>query len=234
MSLPYYSLAPSGGQSDEPEANSESSLSRTAPHYSEVHRVRCSFPPRQRGKRTLRIAWKFTHPRRDRESLLSPCVRRWMADTIARVTTEISNESNGRHWDRPSGSERKLPLPEAVPIDHLRQALRLRIAETSFRIATREVGMSASGLHTFLAGTSPHYSTVRKVTAWYVREAHRTGDPTSLEALRAAMGILTQHLPASVQPVVVQEIVEIIRVASARCDTPPPPWLDLLHLASRP
>jgi hypothetical protein len=121
-----------------------------------------------------------------------------------------------------------LPSAEGIPIDQLRRALRQRIAETSFRVAAREVGMSASGLHTFLAGTSPHYSTVRKVTAWYVREAHRAPDALGLDALHAAIGLLVQHLPDRTRAEVAREIIGVIRSASARADTPVPEWVDLL------
>ena len=125
-----------------------------------------------------------------------------------------------------------LPRPESVPLEQLRRALQQRIAETSFRIAAREVGMSPSGLHTFLGGTSPHYSTVRKITAWYVREAYRGPDAASMEALQAALGLLTQHLPDSARPDAERSILNVVRASSLASRTPLPEWVELLALRS--
>ena len=88
--------------------------------------------------------------------------------------------------------------------------------------------MSPSGLHTFLGGTSPHYSTVRKVTAWYVKEAYRGPDVASVEALNAALGLLTQHLPDPARSEAECAILDVVRERSLGSRTPVPTWVEVL------
>jgi hypothetical protein len=88
--------------------------------------------------------------------------------------------------------------------------------------------MSPSGLHTFLGGTSPHYSTVHKVTAWYVKEAYRGPDSANVEALRAAIGLLTQHLPDPARSHAEDAILNVVRERSLDSRTPVPTWVELL------
>lgn len=122
-----------------------------------------------------------------------------------------------------------MPLPaEGVPIDQLRRALQRRISETSFRVVASEVGMSPSGLHSFLGGTSPQYSTIRKVTTWYVREARRAPDESGVATVRAAVGLLVEHLPGSTQSAAAEEILKVVRRLTEQHNTPPPNWLDRL------
>ncbi|HEU4557677.1 MAG TPA: hypothetical protein VFS20_07495 [Longimicrobium sp.] len=54
----------------------------------------------------------------------------------------------------------------ARELDTIRDALREYLDFHSLRQASREVGMSATGLANFVNGAEPHVPTVRKLRAW--------------------------------------------------------------------
>ena len=61
--------------------------------------------------------------------------------------------------------------PESrVSVEDLRDAARERVAETSLRVAAKQIGLSWAGLRTFLAGTNPYGPTLLKLRTWYERE----------------------------------------------------------------
>jgi len=88
--------------------------------------------------------------------------------------------------------------------------------------------MSPSGLHSFLGGTSPHYSTIHKVTTWYVREAGRQPGELEIASMRAALHLLVQHLPETAQSEAVKEVLSVVRHHSERTRTPVPGWIQSL------
>jgi transcriptional regulator with XRE-family HTH domain len=55
----------------------------------------------------------------------------------------------------------------AVPVTVLRDAVRLRVEGSTLRAVAAEVGLSFSGLRSFLAGTKPHPRTLEKLQAWF-------------------------------------------------------------------
>lgn len=62
-----------------------------------------------------------------------------------------------------------MPRMKRGGIPALREAVRGRVSETSLRYVADDIGMSFSGLRSFLAGTDPHPATVKKLTAWMIR-----------------------------------------------------------------
>jgi hypothetical protein len=73
----------------------------------------------------------------------------------------------------------------------LRDAVRGRVEATSLRVVADEIGMSFSGLRTFLQGARPNEATRSKVVAWYVSSQQGskgsiTGDTDVATALVAA------------------------------------------------
>lgn len=115
---------------------------------------------------------------------------------------------------------------KGVSVENLRTALRDRISETSFRTVAREIGMSPSGLHSFLGGTSPQYSTIRKITGWYVRESRRDPGQAKVATMRAALDILVEHLPEKGRDEAIASILEAIQRATVDGGVPVPNWLD--------
>ena len=60
----------------------------------------------------------------------------------------------------------------AREVECIRDALREYLEYTSLRQASREVGMSATGLENFVNGAEPHVPTVRKLRAWKAEHPH--------------------------------------------------------------
>ena len=60
----------------------------------------------------------------------------------------------------------------AVPLDVLREAARLRVLDTSLRLAAREIGISHQALHGFLNGTEPYGPNLAKLREWHGRETN--------------------------------------------------------------
>lgn len=66
-----------------------------------------------------------------------------------------------------------MPPPDVVvSVAQLREAARLFAEEVGLRDAAAAIGLSFSGLRTFLGGTSPHPRTVQKLRAWYALGDH--------------------------------------------------------------
>jgi DNA transposition AAA+ family ATPase len=61
---------------------------------------------------------------------------------------------------------------DAVPLDVLRDAVRLRAADTSVTATAREVGISHQALARFLEGAEPYSRNVAKLRQWYRRETN--------------------------------------------------------------
>jgi hypothetical protein len=60
----------------------------------------------------------------------------------------------------------------AREIEGIREALREHLEFVSLRQASREVGMSPTGLSKFVEGADPHVPTIRKLRAWKVMHPH--------------------------------------------------------------
>jgi hypothetical protein len=113
--------------------------------------------------------------------------------------------------------------PDGVPVAELRDALKRAIAAASLRSVAAEVGMSPSGLRTFVARGRPHPRTVYVATAWFVRRS-MTGmtDPSTA---KAGVAVLTGHLSANAKKKAALKIREILREASRRDRKPIPEWV---------
>lgn len=86
----------------------------------------------------------------------------------------------------PAGPEQQL-----MPL--IRTEVRERIERTSLRAVARDIGITASGLLKFAAGSQPYRKTIRKLEAWYVRQPGRTpeqGESPSAQTVAAAIRIL--------------------------------------------
>ena len=112
----------------------------------------------------------------------------------------------------------------AVPIGRLRELLAARVEASSIRSVAKEVGLPPNGLNYFLEGGSPRTATVRKLEAWYVREAsRREGQPTS-EAGFAALTILARYVPPAARNQARTRITTLIGELCREADVPVPVW----------
>jgi hypothetical protein len=87
------------------------------------------------------------------------------------------------------------PPDPVLPVSVLRAAVADAVKRTSSHAVARGVGMSAPSLRDFINGSEPRQSTLRKLTAWYIRTAWERGEVLSDETARAALALLVEHLP---------------------------------------
>lgn len=92
------------------------------------------------------------------------------------------------------------PLTTAV----LRDAVRKRVEETTLRVVADEVGMSFSGLRSFLEGTNPQPRTVEMLVQWYYARSKRsTAAPR--EDVETAIAVVRSYIRDASKPRKVRE-----------------------------
>lgn len=117
----------------------------------------------------------------------------------------------------------------AVPIERLRELLGARVEASSIRSVAKEVGLPPNGLSYFLEGGSPRTATVRKLEAWYVRDAARTeGQPTD-EAGRAALTLLVRYVPPGARKGARARMISLLEDLCREADVPAPAWARAPH-----
>lgn len=110
----------------------------------------------------------------------------------------------------PAGPEQQL-----MPI--IRTEVRERIERTSLRAVARDIGITASGLLKFTAGSQPYRKTIRKLEAWYMRQPGRTperGESPSADTVAAAIRILALLPPAPRRAEFVDAILKQVNEAA--------------------
>jgi hypothetical protein len=112
----------------------------------------------------------------------------------------------------------------AVPIERLRELLVARVEASSIRSVAKDVGLPPNGLSYFLEGGSPRTATVRKLEAWYVREAARAEGQLSAEAGRAALSILLRYVPPAARKGARARMTTLLEVLCREADVPAPEW----------
>ncbi len=118
---------------------------------------------------------------------------------------------------------------QGVSIAELRQALQSRLQNTSLRQLAEEVGMSWSGLRTFLRGTEPYSVTTHKLTVWYTRYLGGHQQETDADAARAALTVLLRHVTPSRRHEVQQQILKVIADEARKPRSRSPVWLAKLR-----
>lgn len=110
-----------------------------------------------------------------------------------------------------------------VPVEALRSAVLKASEESSLRQVAFEVGMSVSGLHSFVGGGRPYSSTVSKLIRWFHGQLDRTEGATSRKDADRALRLLTAHLkrPAAGR----RAILKAITAITAKEKTAAPQWL---------
>lgn len=108
----------------------------------------------------------------------------------------------------------------------IREALELRVEQTSLRSTAREVGLSPSGLRKFLDGANPYSPTELKLQRWYVRETRPDyGSALTAAGAENALRILTQDIPSSRRDEVVERIHRVLLEEYEQEGRRPPEWL---------
>ena len=135
------------------------------------------------------------------------------------------------HSDPAPRPARMRAVGGAPPVPTLREAVREAVARTSVRAVADEVGMSPSGLHSFLNGGRPYARTVRLLAAWFVRRHDALGAKVAGEgdrmvaATRAAVALLVAHLPPAVRASAARQLLAKVRALTDDAHAPRPAWL---------
>ena len=118
-----------------------------------------------------------------------------------------------------------MPDRPQTSIDRLREAVALRVQSTSLRAVARQVGMSPSGLHKFIAGGMPYTRSRRKLFRWLHRERRNLHADLSMDAVASAVACLLTDVPPQRQEGAMRDLVEALQGVYAAHTDDPPPWL---------
>lgn len=122
------------------------------------------------------------------------------------------------------------PGEPRIPVRVLRQAAREAMERTSSRAVARDVEMSPLGLREFIAGAEPRSATIRKLTAWYIRQReHASDSPVDAQTAEAAIAFLLEHIPAQHRDGVRAALIGLIDSEGKRRDAAEPAWMSELR-----
>jgi hypothetical protein len=77
----------------------------------------------------------------------------------------------------------------------VRRLVRQRVDQASLRAVADEIGVSKSGLDSFLQGREPYAKTRIKLSAWFMRQKHPDGGaPISAAEVDAAIALLERYM----------------------------------------
>lgn len=112
-----------------------------------------------------------------------------------------------------------------VPVEVLRHAARGYTGVVTLRTAADEIGLSFSGLRSFLRGTTPRPSTVQKLTVWYLGSAAARGEAEPRDLARVAISVLLQPIPERFRADAEARLIRAMVVSCAEAKVPLPSWL---------
>lgn len=114
----------------------------------------------------------------------------------------------------------------AIDVTKLRAAVQHKVDSTSLRSVAAEMGMSPSGLRSFLIGGDPYSQTRQRLLAWYVKEAaNHTYEVVDTDAAHAALEILVSHLPVAAREAVTATLRAELAAQTKSLRVPLPKWL---------
>lgn len=119
------------------------------------------------------------------------------------------------------------PGEPRISVSVLRQAAREAMERTSSRAVARDVEMSPLGLREFIAGAEPRSATIRKLTAWYLRQREHGSDaPVDAQTAEAAIAFLLEHIPAQHREDTRAALLELIRSKGRQVGVAFPAWIE--------
>lgn len=110
-------------------------------------------------------------------------------------------------------------------MDEVRNAVRLRAAQTSMRRTARAVGVAYGTLKSFVEGSEPYTSTYNRLVLWYAAWDARTDGRLSFGRAAAMLAALTGHMPEPTRAQCEMLLVQVIREWTHGAGVPPPVWL---------
>ena len=102
-------------------------------------------------------------------------------------------------------------------LGELREAVRRSAEGHSLRQTATEIGMSWSGLRTFLNGTTPHPATVKKISDWYLRQSVETRENTL--AIEMALNVLAEGVNPSQRRALKRALLDTVAEFAERKQT---------------
>jgi hypothetical protein len=90
-----------------------------------------------------------------------------------------------------------MPSAKSHGLAAIRKAALKRAGDTSQREVAKEIGMSLSGLQSFLRGASPYAKVRRKLVAWHVRRVtpgRRSSNAIGREDAQTAISFLALYI----------------------------------------
>lgn len=117
-----------------------------------------------------------------------------------------------------------MSAPEPVRVHVLRNAVIQASDRRTLRAVAAEIGMSHSGLFSFIEGGEPRSATLKKLQAWYIKHAAEPGG-TDADAVEAALAVLLDGIPNAEMPAARERLMAEIRDSFKRTGAPPPVWL---------
>lgn len=108
----------------------------------------------------------------------------------------------------------------------VRAAALARVAATSLRSVSREIGMSATGLSKFLDGNAPYLPTLNRLRNWYLRHAAPTNAGLSEEDAHAALALLVHDLTPEARHAAIDEMLRCMRAGYQASGHDEPAWID--------
>lgn len=115
------------------------------------------------------------------------------------------------------------PSLPSIPVPRLREAARRAVERSSSHEVGKALGLSAPAVRNFIGGAEPRPATLRKLTAWYVREAAAAHE-LDAETAGAALALLLEGVPASRRAEGIRKVLVAIREVHAEGGVPTPVW----------
>jgi hypothetical protein len=100
----------------------------------------------------------------------------------------------------------------------LREAVRRKAIGSSLRQTATNIGMSWSGLRTFLNGTTPHPATVKKISDWYLRQSTDSREDDAL-AVEMALNVLAERVAPSQRRALKRALLDTVAEFTERTPT---------------
>jgi hypothetical protein len=87
-----------------------------------------------------------------------------------------------------------MPAKSRLDIEAIRTLATRRVEETSLRAVADEIGMSNSGLYSFLQGGKPYSSVRKRLVSWFMRGRLAESRPIPPAEIDAAASLLAAYI----------------------------------------
>jgi hypothetical protein len=87
-----------------------------------------------------------------------------------------------------------MPAKRRLDIEAIRALATARVEETSLRAVADEIGMSNSGLYSFLQGGKPYSPVRKKLVSWFMRGRFADSRPIPPAEIDAAASLLAAYI----------------------------------------